>query len=104
MTLADFKALIVSADPKATRYFGADTGNYTVWAEHERKGGVNAENWLSEPVWGIRVERITKIEDDPMAEAIMHALENDEITVKYTIDSDPESKYIRHVFDCEVLE
>ena len=104
MTLAAFKALILTADPKATRYFGADTGNYTVWAERERKAGVCSDNEVSEPVWNVRVERITKMEDDPVAENILHALENDEITVRYTVDSDPESKYIRHLFDCEVLE
>ena len=101
MTLADFKALIVSADPKATRYFGADTGNCTVWAEYERTG-LNADGELSEPVWRIRVDRFTNVEDDPVAEAITCALANDEITVRYTVASDPATRYIRHTWYCEV--
>jgi hypothetical protein len=104
MTLPEFKALIVSADPKATRYFAADTGACTVWAEYERTS-LDADDGPVETVWKIRVDRYTTAEDDPVAAAISEALyDNDEIAVKgYTVATDVETRYIRHTWLCEVV-
>lgn len=102
MTLSDFRTLIAHADPKATRYFAPETGNCTVWAEYERLG-LYSGNALTESGWKVRVDRYTALEDDPMVETLMKALDNDEITAQYTVACDPASRTIRHTWLCEVV-
>ena len=102
MKLSDFRSLIVSIDPKATRYFAPETGPCTVWAEYERMG-LYGDNIPAESGWKVRVDRYTTLEDDPVVEMLTQGLDNDEVTImSYTVECDPASRIIRHTWLCEV--
>jgi len=103
MLLADFKALLLTADPLATKYKGALTGNYTAWTAYARIG-VDADNRLAESGWKVQVDRFTKSDSDAVVALIDGVLSgNDEIGVNYLIDYESDTGYIHHIWDCVVV-
>ena len=101
MTLAEIKALVLSADPNAEHYDSARKGSaYTVWREYgdlpmmadgEHQGGVR-----------FQIDRYTKTENDATAAAIKAALEASyRVAYSYLVDYEPETRYIHHIYDCE---
>lgn len=102
MTLADFAAILHTADPTATRYFSAQTGNYTVWQEYGADH-LPGDNQYQDRKWKIQVDRFTKVADDPVADAITTALDREDIAYSYQVDFELDTKYIHHIWDCEVV-
>ena len=104
MTLSDFKALLLAADPALSKYSGATNGNYTTW----RPGtfdGMDGDGKTIEPLTRIYVDRFTKSDTDPIVLAIDATLKgSDEIALNEHI-SDYESTtwYIHHSWTCEVI-
>ena len=104
MTINEFTALLLTADPDATHYIAAEgQTNYTVWRKYtERRLAADGES--AGIIHLIQVDRFTKIEDDPMVDSIRAALEHPDISFDYQEDFEPDTLYIHHVFDCEVAE
>lgn len=107
MTLQQLAAVIVSADPNARHYdataAAAASRDFTVWMEFERTG-LDADDGYAEKGWRFEVSRFTKVEYDPVAEAIEETLSSaDGITFTYRVEYDVESKYIRHIFEGEAI-
>lgn len=102
MTLADFYAILKTADPSATRYFSAQSGNYTVFQEYGASHLPGGNRYHARK-WNIQVDRFTKIPDDPVADAITAALDRDGIAFRYLVDFELDTKYIHHIWDCEVV-
>ncbi len=103
MTLEDFRELILSADPDATRYEGSRKGNYTVWQEYGMSP-LAADNRTADRAMKVQVDRFTKVEDDPVAAALLAALdERDEVAYTYLVDYEVDTGYIHHIYDCEVI-
>jgi hypothetical protein len=102
MNIAQFKAVLVAADPAATHHFGGGTGNYTAWSEFGTDG-LRANNRLTEHIHRIQVDRFTKAEADPVVDAITSALDAAEIAYEYQLDREPDTKYLHHIWDCEVV-
>lgn len=101
MRLIDFRDIILSADPKATKRYGTGQGNYTVWTP----GGIDrsmSDDAGDEKIQRIYVERFTKIDSDPVVDAIWTALENAYIAFEYEQDTEIDTKYIHHTFTCYV--
>ena len=107
MTLQRLSAIITSADPEAKHYdatAGAGSGrNFTVWMEYERIG-LDADDGYAEMGWRFEVDRYTKTEYDPVADAIETVLINaDGITCTHRVQYDARSGYIRHIFEGEAV-
>lgn len=101
MTLLDFKAIVLRADPKSTKRFGAGKGNYTVWTP----GAIDrvmSDDENDEKVQRIYVDRYTKIDDDPIVQAIWDELEKAFISFEYEQDTETDTKIIHHIFTCFV--
>ena len=100
--LDKIKALILTVDPDALRYFGRGEGNYTVFAEYELDG-LHGGNTYSENKWRVLIERFTTIQDDPIVLAMMDALEgSDDVAFKYSLRRNNDQELIYHAWDCEV--
>lgn len=101
MKVRDIQALVVSADPEAKHYTNPHDGtNYTVWMEYQRIGISSDDE--SGGGWRFQVDRWTKTEYDPVAEAIEQTLKNDPgVAFTYMVNYEQDSGYIRHMFDCE---
>lgn len=100
--LEKFKKLLLTADPKATRYTSKQQGNYTVWAEYEPIT-LRGDDTTAERAWKVQIDRFTKTADDPVAAAITAMLDNNEIS--YTgplMDYEQDTGYIHHIWDCTV--
>lgn len=101
MTVRDIQALVASADPAAKHYVNTKDGtDYTVWMEYQRIGlpgdDVHGDGWKFE------VDRYTKTEYDEVAEEIERVLtEHDGVAFTYMVEYEQDSRYIRHIFDCE---
>lgn len=103
MTLQEFRDLLLTADPAAAHYKspGKKT-NYTIWREYGA-GAMAADDAHQETSWRIQVDRFTKAEYDPVADAIRAALNgHPDISFAYEIDYEHDTGYIHHIFDCEV--
>lgn len=103
MTLEQIKTLVISVDPNAGHYESAFQGSdaYTVWFEVQRSG-MFADNRRPDKSWRFQIDRFTKVENDPIAEALENALEAAPgIVYDYVIDYEPETGYIHHIFDCQ---
>lgn len=105
--LDEFKALILTADPKATHYFGLNESDpwqpYTVWAEYELDG-LHGGDTYTETVWRILVERFTKTESDTVVTAIMNTLKTAPgVTFQYSVRRNRELGVLYHAWDCEVI-
>lgn len=99
MTLEQFMALLLTADPKAKHYGTKQTGNYTVWQEYNQVPHT-ADDRISSSAVYVQVDRYTKIEFDPMVQTITDALDGGGVSVidirtLYEI----ETGYIHHIWD-----
>lgn len=100
MKLRQIQQLIAGVDPQARHYENTKDGSdYTVWMEYQRTG-LSADD-EGEEGWKFEVNRFTKQEYDPVAEALENALKADpRIAFTYNVDYEQETGYIRHLFDC----
>lgn len=100
--IEEFKALLLTADPKASHYKSTLTTNYTVWAEF----GVNTLNGdgkKAESADKIQVDRFTKVENDHVVKAITDMLDANGIAYDGPLTSyEPETGYIHCIWICEV--
>lgn len=104
MTLSDIRALLVTADPNIRHYFSMSKADgYTYWEETRRLGTVGDNGYLEEDQgWRFYVHRFTKSENDPVVAALSTVLNADPRTAFiHTVDPDPESDYVHHIFECE---
>lgn len=102
MTTAEIRELVLSADASASRYESASQHgeSYTVWQE-TRRLGLTADD-RHEEAWGFQIDRYTKDEYDPVAEALFEALDADpRVAFEHIVTDDPGTRYIHHIFDCE---
>lgn len=102
MTLTEIKMLLVTADQSIRHYFSKSTAKaYSYWEETNRLA-TDADDSHGEEAWRFYVHRYTKTENDATAKAIFNALDAcPDIGVKWTVDYDPDSGYIHHIFECE---
>ena len=104
MTLAEIKALLVSADSGIKHYFSAATGDaYSYWEETRRLPYTadDAHN-AADQAWKFYVHRFTKTAGDATAASIFSTLDGDpRTTVRWTIDFEHDTGYIHHIFECE---
>lgn len=101
MTVKQIAALVGSVDPYARHYYNPHDGtDYTKWQEYQRIGQAGDDHWGDG--WKFQIDRYTKQEYDPTAEAIETALKNAEgVAYNYLVDYEQDSGYIHHIFDCE---
>lgn len=108
MKVMEIRDVINAADPGAKHYdatAAAKAGvDFTVWMEHQRTG-LDADDGLQELGWRFEVDRFTKTEYDPVADAIETALRNDDriIVHDYQVIFNIDTGYIQHAFDCEAI-
>lgn len=102
MTLNEFMELLLTVDPNATRYYSMQQGNYTIWQEYGADH-LPGDNRYLDRKWRIQVDRFTKIPDDPIADAITATLDREDIAFSYQVDFEMDTKYIHHIWDCEVV-
>lgn len=108
MRVEEIRDAILQADPDAKHYdatAAAKAGiDFTVWMEHQRTGLV-ADDGKTELGWRFEVDRFTKTECDPMAEAIENALRSHDriILHDYQVLYNLDTGYIQHAFDCEAI-
>ena len=101
MTLTDIRDLLVQVDPDIRHYFSTETSrDYTYW-EETRQLPITADDRHDE-AWRFCVHRFTRDERDPVAVAIMQALDHDpRTTVSHLTTHEADSGYIHHIYDCE---
>lgn len=101
MTLGDIRALLVGVDPDIRHYFSTETErDYSFWEETQRLP-LTADDRHDE-AWRFYVHRFTRDEFDPLARRLFAALDADpRTTVAHTVDFEPETGYIHHIFECE---
>lgn len=105
--LNDFKALLLTADPQITHYFGLNEDDpwhpYTVWTEYELDPLMGGGGY-TEPKWRILVERYTKDENDAVVVAIMNLLKSAPgVVFEYSLRRNQELRMLYHAWDCEVV-
>lgn len=101
MTLKQFRDLLLTADPNASHYKSKQKENYTVWAEY----GANrliADDTETERVHKIQIDRFTKVEYDPIADAVTAMLNANEICYEPHVDYEKDTGMIHYIWDCEV--
>jgi len=105
MTLNSFVNIIKGIDANASRYtaVGQRGDQYTVWHDYhvysEMADGAPYANVLH-----VQVDYFTRTEGDQKAADFFAAFSGDpEITVDYRIDFEEDTRYIHHIFDCEVV-
>lgn len=100
MTVRQIQELVASVDPLARHYRNTKDGSdYTVWMEYMRTG-LNGDD-VHESGWKFEIDRFTKQEYDPVAEAIEAALKADpRVAFTYNVEYEQDTGYIRHLFDC----
>lgn len=101
VNLDGIKAVLLQADPDITKYDGNGGENYTTWTP----GGIDREMSDDEgddQVQRVYVDRFTKIDKDPIAQAIEDKLNTAGIPFEYEQDYEPDTKYIHHIFTCYV--
>ena len=103
MTLEDFRDILLLADPEATHYFKLGGGqNYTTW--HEFAADIHsADDREDERVWHVQVDRFTKIEYDPMVQAIEETLDRDDLFWSYRVTQETDTGYIHHIWTVEAV-
>ena len=101
MTLGEIRVLLAGIDPDIRHYFSTETErDYSFWEETQRLP--LTANDLHEEAWRFYVHRFTRDEFDPLARRLFAALDADpRTTVSHTVDFEPESGYIHHIFECE---
>jgi hypothetical protein len=101
MRLDDFMQLLLTADPEATHYFSDRSENYTIWAEYG-ENTLNGDGRRAETAVRIQIDRFTKIEDDPVVQAITDMLDKNDIAYEYLVDTEQDTKLIHHIWILEV--
>ena len=102
MSTDEIRALVVSVDPSVGHYESDHRPGepYTVWYEVQR-AGLSADNRRFRS-WRFQIDRFTKQENDPVAEALENALAAaPAVAYDYLVDYEPDTGYIHHIFDCE---
>lgn len=106
MTIDAFVKIVQSVDPDASRYqrLRKTTDKaYTVWSDYGTVT-LKANGKPAGKAKKIQVDYFTFTEDDPKALQFYQVFsENDEITVLHNTDFELETRYIHHIFDCEVV-
>ena len=106
MTIDAFVGIVQAIDADASRYQRLRKPSdkaYTVWSDYGT-GTLYANGISARKTKKIQVDYFTFKEDDPVALAFFRAFsENDEITVVHNTDFETETRYIHHIFDCEVV-
>lgn len=105
MDVQGIRDLILSVDSEARHYEAAlDGSNFTVWMEYERILFF-ADDDSVEKGWKFEIDRYTKDEYDPIADALeTMLLSTDGITSSpRRVQYNQETGYIRHIFDCEAV-
>lgn len=106
MTIDSFVEIVQGIDPDAARYqkLRKPTDKaYTVWSDYGTET-LYANGVPVRKAKKIQVDYFTFQEDDPVALALFRAFsKNDDITVIHTTDFENETRYIHHIFDCEVV-
>lgn len=102
MTLAEFRDILLTADPAATHYKAAASGDYTRWQEFG-ESVVYADGARTTIYSNIQVDRFTKTEFDPIVTAIRSALDAAGIPYEYQVDYEDDTGYIHHIFDCTAI-
>lgn len=102
-TLDRFEALLVSVDPEATKYEGNGKTDYTVWHPYMRSG-LYGDDTTVEELWRVQVDRFCKSDDDAVAVALLAAFDAaEDVVCAYSVDYEPETGYIHHIYTCEVV-
>lgn len=101
MTVEEIRDLVVAVDPGARHYVSNWEGeSFTVWQE-TRLMDLHADDEQLEG-WMFEIDCFTKTEFDPVAAAMREALEKHPgVSYRYQVIYDPDTGYIRHIFDCE---
>lgn len=100
MNVVQIKNVVLEADPDAKHYVQmTDGSNFTVWQEYRALAFAGDDT--ADYGWQFQIDRYTKIEFDPIAEAIVQALRRNAIAFSYMVEYDQSTRYIRHIFDCE---
>lgn len=106
MTIEQFVGIVLSIDKDAARYqkLRKPTDKaYTVWSDYGTRT-LYANGIPVGKTKKIQVDYYTLKEDDPVALQYYRAFsENEEITVNHLTDFEPETRYIHHIFDCEMV-
>jgi hypothetical protein len=97
--LTPFRDLLLSVDPKVTKFEGNGETNYTVWTPYTTDKTMS-DNTEDDSAWNIQVDRFTKTDNDPVAAAIYDKLTQAHIPFEYELDYEKETKYIHHIFTC----
>lgn len=106
MIVTEIRDLILTVDSQAKHYDAtaeiAARKDFTVWMEYERIPFF-ADDGAAEMGWRFEVNRFTRTEYDPVAEALEQLLYNtDGVTCSsYRVEYSQQAGYIRHIFDCE---
>jgi len=103
--MQEFINLIWTVDPQAVKYdsMGEKGGSYTVFSPYRVKP-LYASGGVSESTAFVQVDYFTQKDNDPKAAAFFDAfISDDNVTVSYHIDFENDTRYIHHIFDCEVI-
>jgi len=99
MTVKQIQEMVLRADPKAKHYYSTSEGDFTVWQEYMRLP--YAGDNIADKGWKFQIDRYTRQEYDPIAEAIEQVLNEELVGYTYQVEYDEATGYIRHLFDCE---
>lgn len=104
MNIEEIRAVVLQADPTATRYFSvARDANYTTWHEF-LEIPLEGDDDVAEEGWRFQVDRFTRDEDDPAVDRIKRVLRaHPGIGVEHSVLPDPQKGWIHHVFQCRGL-
>lgn len=106
MTIEAFVNILKKIDPDISRYQRIRKKSddaYSVWSDYGTRT-LYANGVPAGSVKKVQVDYFTFKEDDPVASRYFHALSlNDEIAVEHTADFETDTRYIHHIFDCEVV-
>lgn len=101
MTLEDIRKLLTQADIGIRHYFSMEKEkDYTYWEETRRLPFTSDDG--HDEGWRFYVHRYTRQENDRVAADLFRILDaHPGIAVTETIDHDPDTGYIHHIFECE---
>lgn len=106
MTIDEFVAIIKEVVPDVARYqrIRKPTDHaYAVWIDYGTSTKY-ADGIPVEKAKKIQVDYFTHTEDDPAALRLFNAFsEHDEIVCNHLTDFEEDTRYIHHIFDCEVI-
>lgn len=98
------ETLLLSIDPAAMKYEGNGGEAYTVWTPCGEAQARFAGNRRRAVARKVQIDRFTKSDPDAVAAALYATLDADpRITFAYTQDFEPDTGYIHHIYDCEVI-